>query len=128
MKLPSRELYWHLPAYLHVQSSPSSAVRDGDHKLIEFLQDGHVELYNLVADPGEDHDLAAEQPARADQLRHKLHAWRAAVGAEMPTPNPNYDPEKAAIWTVRPKHPWDPAPLEPRKDLPSRYFTPSAVE
>lgn len=120
-KLPPRALFWHLPAYMHVSSSPSSAVREGDYKLIEFLQDGHVELYDLTHDLGEDHDLAAAQPERAAALRAKLHQWRADVGAEMPTLNPNYDPEKAHIWTIRPDLPWEEAPLEPREDLPDRY-------
>ncbi len=46
-KLPARALSWHLPAYLQEQVSPSASVRDGDFKLIGFLEDDHVELYDI---------------------------------------------------------------------------------
>jgi hypothetical protein len=31
-------------------------------------------------------------PAKAEELRRRLHEWRKAVGAQMPTPNPEYKP------------------------------------
>ena len=34
-----------------------------------------IELYDLEADPGEAHDLAAERPALVRDLRPRLHAW-----------------------------------------------------
>jgi len=67
-------------------------VRAGDWKLIEFYEDQHVELYNLSDDLGETHDLAGQMPDKAAELRGRLAAWRTAVGAQMPTPNPNYEP------------------------------------
>src|SRR6185312_2007526 len=42
-------------------------------------------------DPGEKKDVAATEPARTAGLRDKLHAWRAQVGARMPTRNPEFD-------------------------------------
>ena len=54
----------------------------------------HVELYNLRDDPGEAHDLATTEPATAAALRDRLHAWRKEVGAQMPLPNPGYDPAR----------------------------------
>jgi uncharacterized sulfatase len=125
--LEPRSLFWHQPAYMHEQCSPSSAVREGDYKLIEFLEDNHIELYNLADDLGEEHNLAEQKPDFAAALRAKLYEWRKKVGAEMPTVNPNYDPAKAQIWTVRPKKPWGPTVLEARSDLPDRYFTPKAI-
>lgn len=125
--LPKRALFWHQPAYMHEQTSPSSAVRDGDYKLIEFLEDNRAELFNLAADPEEDHDLAAAKPEIASRLREELHQWRAQVHAEMPTPNPDYDPARAHIWTVRPKQPWGPTLPEARSDLPDRYYTPNPL-
>ncbi|MCO6456313.1 MAG: sulfatase [Pirellulaceae bacterium] len=86
-------LHWHLPHYHH--STPASAIRRGDWKLIEFFEDSQVELYNLRDDVSEQHDLAAAQPARASLLRTALHQWRQAVGARMPVPNPAYDPARA---------------------------------
>jgi hypothetical protein len=33
-------------------------------------------------------------PEKVEALRHRLHAWRKEVGAQMPTRNPAYDPSK----------------------------------
>jgi arylsulfatase A-like enzyme len=78
-------LFWHYPHYGNQGGSPSGAVRDGDWKLIEWYEDGRLELYNLRDDPGEQHDLAPRDPARAEALRARLAAWRKSVGAVMPT-------------------------------------------
>ncbi len=91
------ELFWHYPHYQHYQkggATPYSAIHKGDFKLIEFLADKRVELYNLKDDIGEQHDLASQMPKKVDELRKRLHAWREEVGAQMPTRNPNYDPSK----------------------------------
>jgi len=51
----------------------SSAIRDGNYKLIKFyFPDVHYELYDLSSDPGESHDLAEEQPKLRDELATKL--------------------------------------------------------
>lgn len=62
----------------------------GDWKLIEFFEDRRLELYNLQEDIGEKHNLAADQPQKAAEMHRRLQAWRSAVGARMPTPNPNH--------------------------------------
>jgi arylsulfatase A-like enzyme len=85
-----RAIYWHYPHYGNQGGSPGSAVRVGDWKLIEFFEDHRLELYNLQKDLGETHNLAAEQPEKAAELHRRLQAWRVAVGARMPTPNPNH--------------------------------------
>ncbi|MBN2451961.1 MAG: sulfatase [Lentisphaeria bacterium] len=86
-------LFWHYPHYHPGGATPYGAVRAGDFKLIEFFEDDRIELYNLREDIGETRDLAAEMPERAAALRERLHAWRAAVGAQMPSPNPDYNPD-----------------------------------
>ena len=83
--LDREALFWHYPHYHSQGAPPHGAVRRGDWKLIEFYEDMHVELYNLAADLGEQHDLASQQPQRAAALRRLLHTWRNAVGAQMPT-------------------------------------------
>jgi arylsulfatase A-like enzyme len=93
-KLGREALYWHYPHYHAGGATPHSAIRDGDWRLVEFYEDGRVELYNLAEDVGEARDLAAEMPEKAGELRAKLHAWRQSVGAQDPSPNPDYDPEK----------------------------------
>jgi hypothetical protein len=59
---------------------------------VEFFEDGKTELYNLRDDVSEQHDLAAELPEKRDELLARLRQWRERVGAQMPSPNPNYDP------------------------------------
>lgn len=81
-------IFWHYPHYGNQGGSPASAIRDGDWKLIEFLEDGKLELYNLVHDLGEHHDLAGENPDRAAAMKRRLHKWRQAAGVQMPSPNP----------------------------------------
>ncbi len=93
--LPPRALYWHYPHYHAGGSGPHGVVRDGDLKLIEYFEDNRVELYDLAKDPGEANDLAATQPGVAKRLKQQLHAWRKSIDAQMPTPNPDYDPQRA---------------------------------
>lgn len=84
-----RTLYWHYPHYHGSTWAPGSAVRDGDWKLIEFLEEQAVELYRLPDDLGERQNLAAAHPEQVERLRVKLNAWRSATGALLPTPNPD---------------------------------------
>ena len=63
-------------------------VRSGDWKLLEYFEDGRVELFHLKADPGETRDLAGSDPAKAAELRAKLENWRKSVGARLPVKNP----------------------------------------
>jgi arylsulfatase A len=92
--LPRDTLYWHLPHYHH--STPASAIRRGDWKLIEFYESGERQLYNLARDPRESENLAASEPGRTGELHASLAAWRVRIGARLPTPNPKYDPARAA--------------------------------
>ena len=92
-RLDRRAVYWHYPHY-HMEK-PSGAIRQGDLKLIEFYEDGRLELYNVKDDPGEKRNLVTELPHEAYKLRRELALWRQRVGAKMPKPNPDYDPAKA---------------------------------
>jgi arylsulfatase A len=92
-------IYWHFPHYSnHGMQSPGGAIRVGEWKLLEYFENGTVQLFNLRDDIGEQHDLAASQPDRAEELRRKLHAWRTSVGATMMAPNADYDSTKYP-WT-----------------------------
>ena len=94
-------IYWHYPHYHH--SSPAGAVRQGKWKLIEFYEDGSLELYDLSKDIGEKNNLAGRMPQKAAQLQKNLACWRASVKAKMPIPNPDYDPARANEWKPRPR-------------------------
>ncbi len=93
---PKREaLYWHYPHYSNQGGVPGGAVRKGDWKLIEFYEDGRLELFNLKDDPGERRNLVKKEPKKAAELHALLKRWRTEVKASMPAPNPNYDAAKA---------------------------------
>ncbi len=93
-------IYQHFPGYLGAgentwRTTPVSLVEVGDWKLMEYLEDGRLELYNLHDDLGESKNLAAVNPDRAKELHTKLQAWREAIHAPMPTPNtPSAAPTK----------------------------------
>jgi uncharacterized sulfatase len=97
--LDREAIYFHYPHYHHMD--PAGAVRAGDWKLIEHFDDGERELYNLRDDLGESTNLAEEEPQKAAALAQQLSAWRASVGARMPTENPDYDPARALLWRPR---------------------------
>ena len=79
-------IFWHFPHYSnHGMQSPGGAIRDGAYKLLEYFENGTVQLFDLQNDPGEQRDLVAEQPEQAAELRARLHAWRESVSAAMPT-------------------------------------------
>ena len=86
-EMPQRPLFWHYPHYGNQGGAPCGAVRDGDWKLIEWYEDGSLELYNLKDDIGETKNLARATPAKVKELHDKLVAWRKEVNAVMPTPN-----------------------------------------
>ena len=88
-------LFWHFPRYIPVfrgyNVTPASAVRIGDYKLIKSFETG-LELYDLRNDIGEANNLAGEMPRRAAEMEAILEDWYRQVDANLPTPNPNYDP------------------------------------
>jgi len=95
--VPRRPLFWHFPGYLGAgggtwRTTPASAIRDGDWKLLEFFEDGQLELYNLREDIGERSNLAGSHPAKSKELHARLSAWRRAIQAPLPTPNPGFTP------------------------------------
>ncbi len=82
-----KPLFWHYPHYSNQGGSPHGAIRAGNWKLIEWYEDGALELYNLAQDIGEQTNLVEQDPKTASLLHEQLVAWRQEVGALMPTPN-----------------------------------------
>ena len=69
--------------------SPGGAIREGDYKLLEYFENGTVQLFNLKADPGEQDDLASAHPEKAAKLLAKLREWRKDIDAKMLRPKNN---------------------------------------
>ena len=90
-------LYFHYPHYHHLGYMPAGAIRQGDHKLIEWFEGSiagigpAVSLFDLKADPGETTDLAADKPELAESLLQQLVAWRQQIGAGEMTINPGFE-------------------------------------
>lgn len=88
-------IYWHFPHYSnHGMQSPGGAVRYKNFKLIEYYENGTVQLFNLDKDLGELQDISKENPAKVNELRGMLHSWRKSVNAKMMPPNPEYVADK----------------------------------
>jgi len=91
-------IFWHFPAYLQGGSNtwrttPGGVIRMGDWKLIEYFEDGRLELYNLRNDIGETTNLATKMPEKTKELHNRMLAWRKELGAPVPTEkNPKFDP------------------------------------
>lgn len=84
-------IFWHYPHYGNQGGTPGSSVREGDWKLIEFFEDGRLELYNLREDIGEEHNRVADHRDMANALHGKLAAWRQSIEAKIPQPNPDWN-------------------------------------
>jgi arylsulfatase A-like enzyme len=87
--LGREDLFWHFPGYLGAgtnswRTTPAGAIRHNDYKLIEFFETGTIELYDVVKDVSQEHDLAKEKPEVVKDLYARLVAWRESVKAPMP--------------------------------------------
>ena len=83
--LEREAIYFHYPNYaFHGENRLGGAIREGKYKLIHFYDDDSVELYDVVNDLSEEHDLSDELPEIADQMKAKLGAWLESSGARMP--------------------------------------------
>lgn len=90
----NKPLYWHFPNYTGTghpnASGPCSAIRDGKWKLIEYFEDGSLELYDLENDIREKSNLAKQYPQVTADLHRKLAGWRKEAMVQMPRVNPDY--------------------------------------
>ena len=89
-------IYWHFPHYSnHGYQSPGGAIRLGNYKLLEYYQNGNVQLFDLEKDLGEQNDLSKAQPETTKKLLKMLQDWRRKVDAKMPQVKTAASREKA---------------------------------
>jgi uncharacterized sulfatase len=98
--LAERAIFWHYPVYHH--DRPASALRKGPWKLIENLESQDTQLYNLAADIGETTDLSKAYPQIHSALYAELKQWQKSVDAQLPVPNPDFDPVRRQEWGKNP--------------------------
>ena len=53
----------------------------GNYKLIEWYDEGRVELYNIKEDFSESKDLSEELQDKTGEMLQRLHDWRSDVNA-----------------------------------------------
>jgi arylsulfatase A-like enzyme len=109
--LERNTLYWHYPHYQTLP--PHSAIRHQDWKMVHHYETGESELFNLAEDVGETNDLSRKKPELTAQLEAWLMDHLKTIGAPMPEPNPDYDPNtsSASDWSRE-----DFDPYEDRQD------------
>ncbi|MGL6312872.1 sulfatase [Vibrio sp. WXL103] len=79
-------LYFHYPNYAwHGRNRLSSAIIEGDYKLISWYDDNSVELYNLKTDPLENNDISKVKKDIVSSMSSKLDQWLKETDAKMPT-------------------------------------------
>jgi len=103
-----RSLYWHFP-YYHPEgntfeearrdigiedgyvsrTTPQSAIRKGDLKLIYFYDEERAELYDLSKDPSEKNDLNLLRPWDTEAMKAELFRKLKEAGARYPRVHPN---------------------------------------
>ncbi len=88
-----RSFFWHFPHYTNQGSRPAAATRQGNWKLIEYLEDGAIELYDLDKDIGEKNNIAKENAEKAKLIADSLHVWQKKLGVQFGLPNPDAKPE-----------------------------------
>ena len=84
-------VFWHFPHYANQGGTPGCSIRKSEWKLIEFFE-GQVELYNMVHDISENHNLAEEHSEIVKELLDELHQWQKEIHAIIPTENPDWKP------------------------------------
>lgn len=100
-----RPIFFHFPIYLQAykagyddgrdplfRTRPGSVIREGDWKLHYYYEDGGVELYNLLNDPGETKNIALINSNKTDELLKKLQVWLEEEDAPVEFEiNPDFD-------------------------------------
>lgn len=88
VKLPRESLFWHYPHY-YITTTPVSAVRLNEWKLLKYYENDKVELFNIEDDISESNDLSKENPEITEKMLKKLEQWLHETQASLPVSNVN---------------------------------------
>ena len=85
--LKREAIYQHFPGYLGIgpgqwRTTPVGLIQAGDWKLMEFFEDGRLELYNLRDDIGETNNLADADARQSEGAARETR--RLAPGHQRP--------------------------------------------
>ena len=96
-KLPDRPIVCYYPKYAQFNEKTKiwqvpwrNVIYSGDYKLREVVEYGTYELYDIVADPLEIHDMSDRMPEKVDSMISTLQQWKKAFGVHELVPNPDY--------------------------------------
>lgn len=91
-------IFFHYPHYSNQGGFPASAVRSGNYKLIQDLEDGAYELYNLDTDLKEHNNLEQLEADVVKELGASLDAWRREVEAKPLRKNAETGADPPKLW------------------------------
>ena len=91
-------IFFHYPHYANQGGFPASAVRIVDYKLIQDLEDGAYELYNLETDPEEHNNLEQLESEVVSELSSELDEWRRGVDAKPLQKHPETGAQPPVLW------------------------------
>ncbi len=80
------KLVWHPYDHIEIEGDKIS------DRTMRYVAEPRIELFDLLEDPSERHNLAEKMPAKVAELQKLYEEWMKKVGAKDLTPNPDYDP------------------------------------
>lgn len=80
------KLVWHPYEHIKIEGDKIS------DRTLRYMAEPRIELFDLLEDSSERHNLAEKMPEKVAELRTLFESWMKEVGAKDLTPNPNYDP------------------------------------
>jgi arylsulfatase A-like enzyme len=84
ISLKRKNTYWHYPHYHSSGQKPVSVIRNEKYKLIHWIEEDYIELYDLENDPGENRELSEMFPDIASSMLDQLESWRSETAVQMP--------------------------------------------
>lgn len=91
-------IFFHYPHYSNQGGFPASAVRKGNHILIQDLEDGAYELYDLPTDPQQHNNLEQLESGLVEEFSGLLNDWRKEVAAKPLKKSSTSGAEPPVLW------------------------------